>query len=474
MSRIQLPWRVTEKQMRFLDADSVTEVLFGGAAGGGKSHVQLMDAFLYACKYKGSKQLILRRTYPELEMSLIQEHLKLYPKEIYKYNETKHRGRLKNGSVITFGSLQRESDVYKYQGAEFDVIRFDELTHFTWAQYSYLLSRVRGTNNFPKQIKSSTNPGGVGHQWVKARFIDPAPPETVFDIVEKEGGTVSGQGLYLPAKVQENIFLMEKDPDYLKRLLNLPEKKRMALLEGRWDIYDGVFFTEFDPAVHVVRPFRLPEHWKQYVTMDYGMDMLAVEIIAVDEDGNGFVHRELYESGLIISRAAEKAAALAEGLQITAWLAPPDLWSGRQETGKSVADIFAEHGIPLTMTSNNRHAGWMAVREWLATRTVKDAATGEERLAPPRLRIFENCRNLIRTLPALQFDDRDPEDVANEPHELTHAPDALRGFCIYWVTGAQKPKKKGVHWEPDMWEDYRAADPAPRKLLEEKWGKPER
>lgn len=474
MSKVRLPWRVTEKQMRFLDADSVTEVLFGGAAGGGKSHVQLMDAFLYACKYKGSKQLILRRTYPELEMSLIQEHLKLYPKEIYQYNETKHRGRLKNGSVITFGSLQRESDVYKYQGAEFDVIRFDELTHFTWAQYSYLLSRVRGTNDFPKQIKSSTNPGGVGHQWVKARFIDPAPPETVFDIVEKEGGTVSGQGLYLPAKVQENIFLMEKDPDYLKRLLNLPEKKRMALLEGRWDIYDGVFFTEFDPAVHVVRPFRLPAHWKQYVTMDYGMDMLAVEIIAVDEDGNGFVHRELYESGLIISRAAEKAAALAEGLEITAWLAPPDLWSGRQETGKSVADIFAEHGIPLTMTSNNRHAGWLAVREWLATRTAKDAATGEERLAPPRLRIFENCRNLIRTLPALQFDDRDPDDVANEPHELTHAPDALRGFCIYWVNGAQKPKKKGMHWEPDMWEDYRAADPATRKLLEEKWGKPER
>ena len=248
----------------------------------------------------------------------------------------------------------------------------------------------------------------------------------------------------------------------------------MALLEGRWDIYDGVFFTEFDPAVHVVRPFRFPEHWKQYVTMDYGMDMLAVEIIAVDEDGNGFVHRELYESGLIISRAAEKAAALAEGLQITAWLAPPDLWSGRQETGKSVADIFAEHGIPLTMTSNNRRAGWLAVREWLATRTVRDAATGEEKLAPPRLRIFENCRNLIRTLPALQFDDRDPEDVANEPHELTHAPDALRGFCIYWVTGAQKPTKKGVRWEPDMWEDYRAADPATRKLLEEKWGKPER
>lgn len=464
--------QVTEKQMKFLKADHVTEVLFGGAAGGGKSYVQLLDALLYAVKYPGSKQLILRRTYPELEMSLIQVHLGLYPKEIYRYNETKRRGQMKNGSMITFGSLQRESDVYKYQGAEFDVIRFDELTHFTWAQYSYLLSRVRGTNDFPKQIKSSTNPGGVGHQWVKERFIDPAPPETVFDIVEKEGGTVSGQGLYLPAKVQENIFLMEKDPDYLKRLLNLPEKNRLALLEGRWDIYDGVFFSEFDPAVHVVRPFRLKEHWKQYVTMDYGMDMFAVEVVAVDEEGNGFVHRELYQPGLIISQAAEKAAELVEDLDIAAWLAPPDLWNGRQETGKSVADIFAEHGIPLTMTSNNRHAGWLAVREWLASRTVRNEITGEEKIMPPKLRIFENCRNLIRTLPALQYDDKDPEDVANEPHELTHAPDALRGFCVYWVTGAQSPAEKTVRWEQDQWDDYNNADPATRKLLIRKWGKP--
>ncbi len=464
--------QVTEKQMKFLKADHVTEVLFGGAAGGGKSYVQLLDAFLYAVKYPGSKQLILRRTYPELEMSLIQVHLGLYPKEIYRYNETKHRGQMKNGSMITFGSLQRESDVYKYQGAEFDVIRFDELTHFTWAQYSYLLSRLRGANDFPKQIKSSTNPGGVGHQWVKERFIDPAPPETVFDIIEKEGGTISGQGLYLPAKVQENIFLMRKDPDYLKRLLNLPEKNRLALLEGRWDIYDGVFFSEIDPAVHVVRPFRLKEHWKQYVTMDYGMDMFAVEVVAVDEEGNGFVHRELYQSGLIISQAAEKAAELVEDLDIAAWLAPPDLWNGRQETGKSVADIFAEHGIPLTMTSNNRHAGWLAVREWLASRTVRNEITGEERIMPPKLRIFENCRNLIRTLPALQYNDKDPEDVANEPHELTHAPDALRGFCVYWVTGAQNPAEKTVRWEQDQWDDYYNADPATRKLLIRKWGKP--
>lgn len=472
MSKIQIPWQVTKKQMRFLKADHVTEVLFGGAAGGGKSYVQLLDAFLYAVKYPGSKQLILRRTYPELEMSLIQVHLGLYPKEIYRYNETKHRGQMKNGSIITFGSLQRESDVYKYQGAEFDVIRFDELTHFTWTQYSYLLSRLRGANDFPKQIKSSTNPGGVGHQWVKERFIDPAPPETVFDIIEKEGGTISGQGLYLPAKVQENIFLMRKDPDYLKRLLNLPEKNRLALLEGRWDIYDGVFFSEFDPAVHVVRPFRLKEHWKQYVTMDYGMDMFAVEVVAVDEEGNGFVHRELYQSGLIISQAAEKAAELVEDLDIAAWLAPPDLWNGRQETGKSVADIFAEHGVPLTMTSNNRHAGWLAVREWLASRTVRNEITGEERIMPPKLRIFENCRNLIRTLPALQYDDKDPEDVANEPHELTHAPDALRGFCVYWVTGAQSPAEKTVRWEQDQWDDYYNADPATKKLLIRKWGKP--
>ena len=155
---------LTRKQNEFINA-TADEVLYGGAAGGGKSYGQLIDAFLYALKYPGSKQLILRRTFPELERSLILVSLTLYPKEVCKYKGTTHRWEFKNKSFIEFGYCDSEKDVSKYQGAEFDVIRFDELTHFTEYQYTYLISRIRGVNNFPKQIKCSTNPGGVGHAW---------------------------------------------------------------------------------------------------------------------------------------------------------------------------------------------------------------------------------------------------------------------------------------------------------------------
>ena len=134
---------ITERQLAFVEAQAF-EVLFGGAAGGGKSYGQLIDALLYALRYPGSKQLVLRRTYPDLERSLILEHLKFYPRGVYRYNSTGHRGSFVNGSTIEFGYCDAERDVYRYQGAEYDVIRFDELTHFTESMYTYLISRVRG------------------------------------------------------------------------------------------------------------------------------------------------------------------------------------------------------------------------------------------------------------------------------------------------------------------------------------------
>lgn len=393
------------------------ETLFGGAAGGGKSHGQLLDALRFAVCYPGSRQLMLRRTMPELERSLVPASLRLFPQSVASYKVSDHLWQFKNGSTLEFGYCDAESDVTKYQSAEYDVLRFDELTHFTESQFTYLISRVRGANPFPKQVKSTTNPGGVGHQWVKARYIDPMPPgtQTEFD---------GGSRLFLPARLKDNPFLRRADAGYEKRLRLLSVRDRRALLDGVWELDEGRYFSEFSPELHVVKPHAIPRDWRRYLTIDYGLDMLAALWIAQSPDGYSIVYRELYQSGLIISEAA--AAMLAcepSDEQIDCRLAPPDLWNRRQETGKSAVELFADCGLDFDKSCNERVAGWLALHELLAPR--KD----EQGLPRPRLTIFDTCRNLIRTLPALQHDARNPSDVANTPHELTHAPDALRGYA---------------------------------------------
>ena len=371
-------------------------------------------------KYPRSKQLILRRTLPELEKSLIRVCLGLFDGSIYRYNAAKHTGTFSNGSIIDFGYCDRENDVYKYQSAEYDIIRFDELTHFTEDMYIYLMSRLRGTNSYPKQIKSSTNPGGVGHSWVKERFID----RCCNGIFSDENGTRQ----FIPAKVSDNSFLMKNDKGYINRLNRLGEKDRRALLYGDWDIFDGQYFSEFRRSIHVVRPFSIPKHWKRYFTMDYGLDMFAGYFIAVDTQGKAYVYREIYKPNLIISAAANEIIAAGEK-DISVYYAPPDLYSRRQDTGKSVAEIFAEHGILLAKSENSRVQGWYNLKEWLTP--YKDEVGN----ITANMVIFENCTNLIRTLPALTFDRTNPNDVAVHPHEITHAPDAIR----YFVSGRPSP-----------------------------------
>lgn len=407
-------------------------MLYGGAAGGGKSHVQCQDAFEYAMKYPKSKQLFFRRTFPDLEKSVIRKTLELYPKELAKYNVSKHFWTFKNGSILDFGYLDHENDVYQYQSAEYDVIRFDELTHFTETMYRYMFSRCRGATPFPKSVRSSTNPGGVGHTWVKKRFVDIGPPNIVYPFYNKRGKLYTSRE-FIPSYVTDNIWLLQEDPEYLERLENLSEREYKQLRHGDWDTYDGQFFDEWNRELHVIKPFEIPGSWRRYFSMDYGLDMLAGYWIAVDEADNAYVYREIYQPNLVISAAAESIKA-KQGDDIPEELvAPPDLWNRRQDTGKSVAEIFAEHGLLLRKVSNDRVQGWLDLKEWLKPRPTEF----ENGMFKPKLRIFENCTEIIRTLPSLVHSEHKYNDISDEIHEYTHGPDALR----YWAASRPRPNE---------------------------------
>lgn len=417
---------ITKKQEKFIKSDAF-ETLFGGAAGGGKSYGQLVDALLYALKYPKSKQIIFRSTFADLEKSLIRVSLDIYPLSIADYNSSKHTWKFNNGSIIDFGYIQYEKDVYQYQSAEYDVIRFDELTHFTEFMYTYMISRCRGANTYPKRIKSSTNPGGVGHAWVKERFIDIGEPNVIHDCKLETGEEVTR--IFIPSLVTDNKFMLEYDPDYIKRLDALPEKERKALKYGDWDIYDGMFFPEFKRSIHVIDPFQVPNNWNRYIAMDYGLDMFAVLFIAIDTKGKAYVYNEIHKSNLIVSEAVQTLKSIMRQYKYKYIYAPPDLWNRNRDTGKSTAELFYEGGVDLVKASNNRIAGWLNVKEWLRVKKVRHEQTGEL-YEDSDLKIFSNCLNLIKYLPQLQHDEKEPNDVATEPHEPTHITDALRYFCV--------------------------------------------
>lgn len=431
---------ITKKQKLFIDSPAF-ETLFGGAAGGGKSYGQIVDAFLYALKYSKSKQIIFRRTYPDLEKSIVRVSMELYPKEVAKYNSSKHVWMFKNGSIIDLSYIDSEKDVYQYQSAEYDVIRFDEVTHFTEYMYTYMISRCRGANDYPKRIKSSTNPGNIGHTWVKKRFIDIGPPNVTHTVFEEDGETETTRQ-FIPSLVQDNKFLVEKDPNYIKRLNALSEKDRRALRDGDWDIYDGQYFAEFDRSIHVIEPFKIPKEWDRYISLDYGLDKFAVLFHAVDTKGKDYIYAYIHKENLTVSEAAHMLKSYMRGYIFKHIYAPPDLWGRNRDTGKSTVEIFRDNDVMLTKSSNARITGWYAVKEWLKIKKHRNEQTGElERFS--NLAIFETVLPLIEYLPQIQHDEKNPNDCATEPHELTHICDALRYFCVSRIS----PSKEIIHKE---------------------------
>jgi len=435
MPENQLKWKAQPKQKEFLRL-KVREALYGGAAGGGKSDALLAFACLYATKYAGSKILILRRTLAELqkEGSLIPRSLDLLSNTDWYYRDQKKKWFAPNGSVIEFGYCESESDVHQYQSAQYEVIIFDELTHFTEFQYTYLFSRCRSVKGYPACVRAATNPGNVGHAWVKKRFVSSAPHGTVQEIAIKNVVTNEMQSItrcFIPAKVWDNKILMDNDPNYILFLQSLPENERKALLDGDWDVFKGQYFYEWRYDRHVVEPFTIPSHWKRYVAMDWGMaDPLACHWYAIDEDGRAWVYRELYTKGLIGSVAAEKINEMTPlDEKIESFVVSRDIFSKRGEAPESIGQTFVRKlerfsVVAVKLTGKKpRVSGWMKVREWLA-----DAPDGL-----PWMMFFNTCIHMIRTLPEQIYDEKNVEDMAQLED---HCAEELRYFS---VTHHRKP-----------------------------------
>ena len=424
IGEITVNYEPNKKQFLF-HSSSAEEVVYGGAKGGGKSCALVMEALAYGLENAGAEMYIFRETYDDLEANIIKEWKEKVPKELYSYNESKHVATMINSTVLKFRYIRNFTDAEGYQGRSMDWIGVDELTKHLKESIQVLLSCLRSPKGFKPRFRGTCNPGGIGHTWVKEDYIEATDYGEHTTIDKLTGNTIE----FIPAKVYDNTVLMKNDPSYVKRLENLPEAKRKAFLLGEWDIFEGQFFPEFKRDVHVIRPFVIPNHWNRYITMDYGLDMAAIYWIAVDTEFNCYVYKEIYESNLIISEAAQRIIKVNGDDNIIIRYAPPDLSNRRQESGKSVFDIFSEYKVHLTKSNNRRVDGWLAVKEWIKPIETRNIETGEKYLTS-KLKIFDNCSNLIRCLPMAQMDETDPNDVGTEPHEITHCLDAIRYYCI--------------------------------------------
>ena len=444
--------RPQPKQREFMLAKA-KYVAFGGARGGGKSWAVRVKAKRLAIKWAGIKILIIRRTYTDLRENHILPLQKDLPRECAVYREIDKSFNFANGSRIICSYFDNDNDALKFQGQEYDVIFLEEATQFKELTFDVLKACLRGANNFPKRIYLTCNPDGIGFIWVKRLFVS----REYFD------GEDGNDFVFIQSLVDDNPILIASNPDYLKQLDSLPEDMRKRWRYGSWDVSEGQYFGEFRRDLHVCEPFELPAEWRRYRAIDYGLDMLACYWIAVDNNNKCYAYKELCESNQPISDAARKILAYTEeGENVYTTLAPPDLWNRSQETGKSKAILFYEAGLDLAKSNNDREAGWLSIKELLKV----------EKDGKPRLQIFSNCTRLIKNLPELIRDPKHPTDTLNEPHEITHAPDALRYFAIYWTRPAPDAVSKKVKYRPDLLEDYRRASQAERERMIKRYGEP--
>ena len=443
----------SEKQKQFLKAETKHNG-FGGARGGGKSWAVRTKAKLLAVNYgkdkhpkkeMGIRILIVRRTYPEL----INNHINILRQEllgIAKYNDKDKVLKFVNGSTINFTYCDNDKDLDRLQGQEYDVIFLDEATQLSEYQMKTITACLRGVNNFPKRVYYTCNPGGQGHGYIKRIFIDKAYEE----------GEDPNDYTFIQSLVTDNKVLMESQPDYIKQLEALPPKLRKAWLEGDWNVYEGQFFEDFMDRpdqyesrqwTHVIDPFEIPDGWKIYRSFDWGYNKpFSCGWWAVDYDGVVYRILELYGCTKTPNEGVkwtppQTFAEIARIEREHPWLkgkkiigiADPAIWNA--ETGKSIADVAAEHGVFFTKGDHERIAGWMQVHYRFAF----------DDNGYPMMYVFSNCKAFIRTIPLLQYDEHKPEDLDTDGED--HCADEVRYFLM------SRPIKPRIAKKPDGYEN---------------------
>lgn len=434
-------------QTEFLAAPE-REVLYGGAAGGGKSYGLLADPM----RYFGHKQfngLILRRTNDELR-ELVWKSQELYPLAYpgSKWQEKKSQWLFPSGARLWMTYLEREEDVLRYQGQAFSYIGFDELTqHATPFSWNYMRSRLRTTApDLPIYMRATSNPGGPGHQWVKRMFIDPAPFNEAFPATDIDTGKVlsypkthakSGEPLFyrkfIPATLKDNPYLYEEG-SYEANLLSLPEMQKRQLLEGDWAIADGAAFKEFRHSVHVIPPFDIPYSWRKFRSCDFGYSShSAVHWYAIDPQYETlYVYRELYVTQHTAKQLAEKIIDLEEDDNVDYGILDSSCWHKRGQIGPSIAEEMISMGCrwrPSDRTNGARVAGRNRLHELLRIEEIEvEAEEGDESVLVeeiPGIVFFNTCRQIIADLPVIPTDPKGTDDI--DPRFASdHAYDSIR------------------------------------------------
>lgn len=426
MSTLRMP-RPNAKQDLFL-RDTHRHVAYGGARGGGKSWVVRWKGTILAMGFAGIKIAIIRKTYKEL----LNNHILPLQQILHgfaKYNKQDHVFYFPNGSTIAMGYCASDSDLGQYQGAEYDVIFFEEASNLQEEWIMKIRGCLRGANDFPHRAYYTLNPGGPSHAYFKRLFID-----RKFTPDEKPE-----EYSFIQALVQDNKVLMEKDPEYIHMLETLPPKTKAAWLEGRWDVFEGQFFEDFvdDPKhyddrqwTHVIRPFAPDRGWRICRSYDFGYNKpFSCAWWAVDYDGIIYRILELYgctkepnegvkwtpdrQFGEI--EKIEHQHPWLKGKDITG-VADPSIWDASR--GESVADTAARHGIYFVPGDNERITGWMQCHYRLQF----------DENGYPRMYVFENCKAFIRTIPALLYSETQVEDLDTKMED--HVADEWRYMCM--------------------------------------------